>query len=297
MVEISSYQLEGPGPLRPQAAAILNLTPDHLGRHGDMATYAATKLGLFRRMGADALAVLPAADPWLPLAAVTALRRAPRLLTFGALPGATHDPDHIHFEGTEDDGDLALAGFPLPGPHNRDNLAVAMLLAMTLGLRRAAVDVAALRPLPHRMERVHEAQGRVYINASKATNVDAARVDIAGAPLGAVVLLGGAGKDGADYEPLVDVLNERRARAICFGASGPEIAAALTGRLPQGHLQQAPNLAGALDRARQDTADGGCILLCPACASFDEFTDFEHRGRVFGALARGQTVAPGEDPA
>lgn len=286
VVEVSSYQLERPGPLRPVAAAVLNLTPDHLARHGDMHTYAAAKLALFQRMGADALAVLPAADPWLPAAAVQRRPTPPRLQLLGGRPGAWAAGEQLIFEGTGDDGRLALAGFPLPGVHNRSNLAVAMLLAAELGVDRAALDLSALRPLPHRLEPVPSTDGRRWINDSKATNVDAAVVGIQGSPAGATILVGGAGKAGADYRALGEALAQQAARVLCFGRSGQEIHDAIHQYITDIPSETLASLDAAVGAAAAQTPPGGAIVLCPACASFDEFRNFEHRGEHFAQLAR-----------
>lgn len=286
VVEVSSYQLERPGPFHPVAGAVLNLSPDHLARHGDMATYASTKLDLFGRMTPEDRALLPADDPWLPRTALAWRKAPPPVLAVGAHPGVTVEGDRLVFSGTDDDGALSLVGFGLPGGHNRLNLAAALLLGQRLGLDRAAVDLAALRPLPHRMEPIETDDGRTWINDSKATNVDAARAGLAGAPAGAVVLLGGAGKAGADYGVLAQLLTDAGA-VICFGATGPAIAQDL--RAAGLQPLTAPTLADAVARARAFSAPGDAVLLCPACASFDEFDNFEHRGRVFADLARGES--------
>jgi UDP-N-acetylmuramoylalanine--D-glutamate ligase len=122
-----------------------------------------------------------------------------------------------------------------------------------------------------------------WINDSKATNVDAALVGVAGVPAPQLTLLGGQGKEGADYAPLRPLLAERSRAVLCFGASGPEIAQALSGL----EVELLPGLAQAVDRAGQLARPGDSVLLSPACASFDEFRNFEHRGEVFAALARG----------
>lgn len=280
-VEVSSYQLELPGGFHPRAGVILNLTPDHMGRHGDMANYAATKGRLFAVMGPEDFAILPAGDPWLaPLAAQT---RA-TVLWLGAAPGVALEGSTLQLRGTPDDGEIALSALKLPGLHNRWNAAAAALLGVCLGLRREALDLGALTALPHRLELVAERDGVRWVNDSKATNVDAALVGIEGLGGQQIVLLGGQGKEGADYGALRPALDRHAAHVICFGATGPEIAAALPG-LP---LDTVPTLAQAVALAARLAAPGQAVLLSPACASFDEFRDFEHRGAVFTRLARGE---------
>ena len=288
VVEVSSYQLERPGPFHPRSGVVLNLTPDHLARHGDMATYASVKLDLFLRMTPEDRAVLPIDDVWLPRTALSWRKAAPPVLALGGTPGVTIGSTQLVFSGTDDDGTLDLTGFSLPGAHNRTNLAAALLLGQGLGLDRSRIDLAALRPLPHRMQPIPTTDRRLWINDSKATNVDAARAGLTDLPPGAVVLLGGAGKAGADYAPLAALLAEAGG-VVCFGASGPDIAAALEAAGPTLPVFTAAGLQAAAAQARAVTGPGDTILLCPACASFDEFDHFEHRGQVFADLARGES--------
>jgi UDP-N-acetylmuramoylalanine--D-glutamate ligase len=281
-VEVSSYQLELPGSFHPRAAAILNLQPDHLARHGDLETYAAAKCRIFARMGEEDLAVVGPALPGVPWP-LDGLRATLRFL--GREPGVVVSDRSLRFSGTSDDGELELGGFPLLGGHNAENLGAAMLLALHAGVRRSQVRVSELRGLPHRLELVVDGPVR-FIDDSKATNVDAALIGI-GAVVGSdgstVVLLGGEGKSGADYARLVPVL--QGARVVCFGASGGEIAKALAPLGPKrvGRLEEAVRVARALTGAK------GTVLLSPACASFDEFRDFEDRGQRFRAWAQGET--------
>lgn len=288
VVEVSSYQLETTETLRPHAAAVLNLTPDHLARHRTMAAYAEAKLRLFAQQQPGDLAVVPAADPHLPVSEVPG--RAERAL-LGAHPGVRITADRLELgpHGPV----VSCASFPLPGDHNRVNLAAALLLARHVGVDPTSVDLAPLRPLPHRMEQVHtDSQHRRWINDSKATNVDAALVGIEAVEAGTVFLLGGQGKDGADYRVLASALRARARRVICFGGTGPTIAA---------HLAEVgvdvdcvPSLPDAVSRARAVAAPGDTILLSPACASFDAYSDFEARGRHFAHLARTPALSPSE---
>jgi UDP-N-acetylmuramoylalanine--D-glutamate ligase len=200
----------------------------------------------------------------------------------GRAPGVIVSDGTLTFSGTPDDGELDLAAFPLLGRHNADNLGAAMLLAMHAGVRRDRVRLAELRGLPHRLELVVDGPVR-FIDDSKATNVDAALVGIgavSGAPGTTVVLLGGEGKSGADYTRLLHVL--RGARVVCFGASGPEIARVIPATVVGG-LEEAVRTARTLAEPR------GTVLLSPACASFDEFENFEDRGKHFRAWAAGGT--------
>jgi UDP-N-acetylmuramoylalanine--D-glutamate ligase len=280
VVEVSSYQLELAQGLHPLAGVILNLTPDHLARHKTMQGYASAKLNLFAAMTASDCAIVPAKDP---LIGPDAARRpsGPRVLLLGGKPGSREDEDTLHLQGTRDDGPVPLDRFPLPGPHNRTNIAAAVLLVVAAGVRRDQLDLAAIRPLPHRLEQVHEAAGVRWVNDSKATNVDAALVGVRGIGAGQITLLGGQGKEGADYSQLRPLLEKYARHILCFGASGSEIARALEG-LP---VELLPTMRAAVARAHALAVAGDTVLLSPATASFDEFRDFEHRGAVFAELA------------
>ena len=282
VVEASSYQLELPGVFQPAAAAILNLTPDHLARHGTMQAYAEAKLRIFERMVPGGVVVLPADAPW----ATRAPPAGTHTLRLGARPGLWWEGQTACMQrqpGAPIER-IDAAGFALPGAHNRDNLSVALLLARVGGAPVARLDPGVLRALPHRLEPVLEQGGVTWINDSKATNVEAAQIGIGALRGPAVVLLGGAGKDGADYAALLPGLRAHARRVICFGASGPDIAAALP--LPGTTLLEG-GLQAAVTEARAHAHPGDTVLLSPACASFDEFRDFEHRGQAFATLARG----------
>ncbi len=281
VLEVSSYQLELPGGFHPRAAAILNLTPDHLGRHGTMEGYAEAKGRLFAEMGPEDFAAVPLGDALL---APQLERTRARRLWLGGEPGVRLDGsgERAILSGTPDDGEIPLGELRLLGAHNRSNAAAAALLAVCMGARRADLDLGALTALAHRLELVAEARGVRWVDDSKATNIDAALVGIHGVGGRQIVLLGGLGKEGADYTTLAPALEAHARLTICFGRTGPEIAAALGG-LP---LALVGTLAEAVRLAEQVARAGEVVLLSPACASFDEFRDFEHRGEVFAALAR-----------
>lgn len=288
VLEVSSYQLELPGGLHPRAAAILNLTPDHLGRHGTMEGYAAAKGRLFAEMGPEDFAAVPEGDRHLaPLMAGTRARR----LWLGGAPGVRLEGEAAVLSGSPDDGPVSLASLGVLGAHNRENAATAALLAVCMGAPRARLDMSKLTALAHRLQVVHQVDQIRWVDDSKATNVDAALVGIRGVGGSQIVLLGGQGKDGADYRELAPALAAHARLVLCFGQSGPEIAAALPG-LP---VRLVPGMADAVALAAREARAGEVVLLSPACASFDEFRDFEHRGDVFAALARATTVAGAEE--
>lgn len=279
-VEVSSYQMELPGRFHPRAAAILNLTPDHLERHGTMDEYGRAKCRMFARMGPEDTSIVPGDDARLNrLAAVQPGRR----LWLGAHPGVTVDGDRLRLVGVGPGPvEVSLAGFELPGRHNRENVAAAVLLAVCGGVAPERISVAGLTGLPHRMEVVSKARGLVWINDSKATNVESTLAAVDGFERPYVCLLGGRAKAGSAWSSLVGPLRSARA-VVCFGEAGPIIADALA------HDGLSAHRAGSLDEAVALAVTlarpGDALLLSPACASFDGFTDFEHRGRHFAALA------------
>lgn len=284
VAEVSSYQMELPGDFRADHGVILNLTPDHLGRHGTMENYAAHKARVFAHTPVTGFALIPANCPLL--AEATAARGAARAF-FGGDPGVQRAGTELIVAWGGRRQRLSLAGFSIPGAHNRDNAGVAAALALALGAAPDAVQAALpnLHALPHRMEVVCEKDGVIWINDSKATNVAAVEVGLAGLDRPSVVMLGGQGK-GEPFAPLRAALGAARA-VICFGGDGPKIADELVG------LGLRPLRAeGMLDAARLAATlaqPGDAVLLSPGCASFDEFRNFEHRGDVFRAHAQAVT--------
>lgn len=285
VVEVSSYQLELPGSMAPDVGVILNLTPDHLGRHGDMAGYARAKTTLFARQTGAQWAVLPSGSEALKAAMPPSLAQRGWI---GATPGVVRDGDVVTITMGAAQAILDVSVVPVLGAHNKDNAAVAALLALSLGALPDAVQegLAQLRALAHRMEVVHEADGVVWVNDSKATNIDAARVGIAGIDRPSLVLLGGQLKEGSDFAALLPDLQRHRA-VLTFGAAGPIAADQLEAA---GFVViRCAALEDAVDHARSLARPGDAVLLSPGGSSFDAFDDFEHRGRAFSAMARGRT--------
>ena len=273
VVEVSSYQMELPGAFRPSVAAVLNLAPDHLERHGTMEVYAEHKCRLLHLLGEDGIGVLPSDDLLL---SKLAARHPGERLWLDDLPGVLVRDKKAHFA----DGSVDLARLSAPGALNRWNAAVACLLAHCVGVPLWKMKVPELSALPHRMEPVGVVGGVRWINDSKATNVDATARGLEGleGPEGSlVVLLGGQGKAGSNYRQLKGTLREKARAVICFGDTGPEIAADLEALAPAcvGGLQDAVALA------RDLAQEGDTVVLSPACASFDEFNDFADRGDRF----------------
>jgi UDP-N-acetylmuramoylalanine--D-glutamate ligase len=278
--ESSSYQLEDTLAFAPKAALLLNVTPDHLDRHGTMEAYRAAKLEAFRRQGPDDVAVAPTA-------LAGDLPGAARRVTFGlAADGATvalHDDGTISWQGEPLIGSHELG---IPGPHNRENAMAAAAVTLALGVDPDAVR-AGLRSfggVAHRLEPVRERDGVAYVNDSKATNVDATLVALRSYPPGSVRLIAGGVTKAQDFAPLAPLVAERCASVHLIGAGAAEIAGALeaTG-VPlhdDGDMEHAVGAASAVARP------GQTVLLSPACASFDQYPDFEARGDHFRRLAQ-----------
>ncbi len=270
--ELSSFQLEDVATLRCDAAALLNLTPDHLDRHGTLDEYGRCKLRIFERQRPDDTAVLNDDDPWV--AALAAVPGGGRLVrTHGA--------------------DAAAAGFDqgrLRGAHNRENVAVAAALARAVGADDEAIRraVAAFAPIRHRLEHVGDLGGVGIWNDSKATNVDATlKALTAFAPGTLRIILGGSDK-GADFTALAAELRGAVRSAYLIGPAGVRMAPLLEAVVP---ARVCGTLEPALDAALADAEPGDAILLAPACASFDEFASYEARGDRFRQLARARGAA------
>ena len=283
-LEMSSYMLERLATLRFNVGALLNLSPDHLDRHGDMAGYLAAKRHVFDRQGPEDVAILGQDDAWTRSADAGLAARIVPVSGLAAAPGG------IWAEAgrlRDDAGPIAdLAACPaLPGAHNAQNAAAAAAAALALGVPRAALQpaLASFAGLPHRQALVAEVEGVRFVDDSKATNADAAARAM-GCYERFVWIAGGLGKVGG-IEPLAPFF-PRIARALLIGRDAAAFAATLAAAgVPHeiaGTLEAA--VPAALEAARRSGAP--VVLLSPAAASFDQFAGFEDRGRRFTALAR-----------
>jgi UDP-N-acetylmuramoylalanine--D-glutamate ligase len=275
--ESSSFQLEDTTAFAPDAAVLLNIAPDHLDRHGTYEAYVAAKLDAFRRQGPDAVAVVPAGlDVALPGAA--------RRVTFRAGRGAD-----VAFDPA--DGAIRWRGAPLvqadelrlPGPHNRENAMAAAAVTLARGVDPDAVreGLRTFAGVPHRLEPIAERDGVAYVNDSKATNVASTAVALCSYPGGIHLIAGGRTK-AQDFAPLCPLVAERCKAVYLIGEGAGEVAAALApADVP---LVFAEDLPRAVACARAGAHAGDVVLLSPACASFDQYPDFEARGEHFRAL-------------
>ena len=275
VVEVSSYQLELPGTFHPKAAVLLNLTPDHLARHKTMDNYAEHKRRIFAQQNRKDFAISPHNQPRLQPHANT------NSLSLGAFPGAKYDAESLIMSGTPSDGTLSFQNMRLFGHHNRENIAAAALLCAAMRIDTQKLRPQNLLPLEHRLELVLEQEGVSWINDSKATNVEATLAGIQGAPPSQILLLGGAGKKGADYIQLLPKMQEKVRHIICFGASRTEIQAQLS-TFPS--ISSRKTLKEAIQYGKEICQRGDTILLSPACASFDQYSGYADRGDHFSQL-------------
>ncbi len=295
VVELSSFQLEGVATFRPRAAALLNVSPDHLDRHGSLAAYAAAKQRLFLRQENGDTAVLNADDP---LVAATVTRAHQRL--FSALApvadGCWVEGDTVLETGVDGPRELfRRADLPIAGAHNLENAMAAALLARAL-----ATPVEALRRgmrgfhgLPHRMERVLEHGGVTWYDDSKGTNIGATAKSLEGFRDGSVHLVLGGRNKGADLRELRDVVGRKARRLYLIGESAADFEAALGDLVP---CARSITLENAVRAMAEHAVPGESAVLSPACASFDQFRDFNDRGEQFKrlALALAGSARPGE---
>lgn len=280
--ELSSYQLESIVRLRCAAATVLNVTPDHLDRYPSLDAYAAAKARIFENQRPGDRAVLNRADPRVRAmktnAGVQRLEFDPR--GDAQAEGARPALGSIRVGGAL----LALRAKTLRGAHNEENALAACLLARHLGVGAEDLQrgLDSYPGLPHRLEPVLVRDGVEWVNDSKATNVDSVEKSLSAFDQGVILLLGGRGK-GAPYAPLRPLVRERVKAILTLGEDAPRIAAELGDAAP---LHACGTLAAAVARARELARGGDTVLLSPACASYDQFQNFEDRGEQFKALVR-----------
>ncbi|MEN9800154.1 MAG: hypothetical protein RL653_3851 [Pseudomonadota bacterium] len=285
VVELSSFQLEGVDALKLDAAAFLNLQPDHLDRYPDMAAYAAAKAGIFARQDSSGVAVVNAADGWTA-------RDTGRGERVGFLVSGRTQVVEVARLARAEGGVLTLPGGErlqlrnraLRGAHNAENALAAVLLAQACGADVAGLQrgLDAYPGLSHRMEYVQTLDGVEWINDSKATNVDSTLVALRAFERGVWLIAGGKGK-GAPYAPLVELAAGRVAGVLTVGQDAPAIEAAFRPAVP---VYPCGTLAAAVTRARELAKSGDTVLLSPACASYDQFQNFEDRGEQFKRAVR-----------
>ncbi len=290
VLEMSSFQLETIETFRPRIAVLLNVTPDHLDRHGSFENYREAKEQIFVNQQADDYLVLNADDPVTQGAAARARGQVfwfsrTRVVRQGAfvLNGV------VMFRASEQgtaEPVLPVAAIPLKGEHNLENVLAAVAACRLAGVPAEVIHetVSRFRAVEHRLEFVAQVAGVDYYNDSKATNVDAAAKAVASFDQGVHLILGGKDKD-SDYRTLAPVLAGRVRAVYLIGAAAEKIELHLrsAGGIP---MRRSGTLAGAVEQAAGAAVPGDTVLLAPACSSFDQFRDYEQRGERFKELVR-----------
>lgn len=284
VLEVSSFQLETIQSFRPEVAVMLNVTPDHLDRHGTMEAYIAAKRRLFENQKPKDHAVFNADDP---ICVEIASGLKPQILWFSRTTqlerGAFVRNGRIVYRDARGEHDIMpVAEISLKGTHNLENVLAAICVGEIVGCEAGRIRAAVkeFKAVEHRLEYVATINGVEYYNDSKATNVDATVKALESFPGNIHIILGGKDK-GSDYTVLKPLLRERVKRVYTIGASAEKI---------ESHIGDAAEIvrAGTIDtavkRAAERAQPGDVVLLAPACASFDQFDNYEHRGRVFKDL-------------
>jgi UDP-N-acetylmuramoylalanine--D-glutamate ligase len=281
VLEVSSFQLETIVEFRPRIAVILNITPDHLDRHKTFDNYVNAKARVFENQRADDFTVLNADDT---TAAGLADRTRGQVVWFSRKKeverGAIVRGGNIYFrDGQREREILPFDEVSLKGGHNLENVLAGVSVGMLVGCQPEQIREAVrhFKGVEHRLEFVARVAGADYYNDSKATNVDATIKALESFPGNVHLILGGKDKD-SDYSVLQDLLRERVKRVYTIGAAAAKIEAQIQGAT---EIVHAETLEKAVRLASEGAAAGDVVLLAPACASFDQFQSYEHRGRVF----------------
>ena len=279
VLEVSSFQLETIQKFRPRIAVVLNVTPDHLDRHRTLEAYVNAKARIFENQQANDFAVLNADDP---TCVAMASRTRAQIFWFSRHAeverGASVRDGKILFRDPNGQREiLQVSEIPLKGSHNLENVLAAVCAGVLMGcapekIRRAVQDFKAVE---HRLEFVATIGGVDYYNDSKATNVDATIKALESFPANIHLILGGKDK-GSDYTVLNELLRQRVKRVYTIGAAAAKIESQI-----KAEVVHAETLENAIRKASAAAQSGDVVLLAPACASFDQFKSYEHRGKVF----------------
>ena len=285
VVELSSFQLELTDKFRPDIAVFLNLAPDHLDRHKTLEAYAAAKARIFAKQTELDAAVLNGDDP--PTVALAP--KKPQVFWFSRKKGVENGAcvggdDVLIVHRGKEEFVMKVAEIPLAGAHNLENVLAAATAARLANVDAATIGraVRSFAGVEHRLEFVAEIKGVRYYNDSKATNVDATLKALDAFPGGILVILGGKDK-GNDFTVLQKPLREKAVLALLIGIAADKIDKQIAGSVA---IERAGTLETAVEIAAHAAKPGDVVLLAPACASFDQFENYEHRGRVFKELIR-----------
>src|SRR6202166_2420288 len=289
VLEISSFQLETIQTFRPKVAVVLNVTPDHLDRHRTFEVYVDAKARIFENQQGTDFAVLNADDP---TCATLGSRTRAEVFWFSrqkeVQQGAWVRDGNIVFRDAKGQREIMqVSEIPLKGAHSLENVLAAVCAGVLMGcapdkIRQAVRDFKAVE---HRLEFVATIRGVDYYNDSKATNVDATIKALESFPGNIHLILGGKDK-GSDYAVLSELLRQRVKRVYTIGAAAAKIESQIVSKSGGPEIDHAETLETAIKRAAQVAVPGDVVLLAPACASFDQFRNYEHRGKVFKEAVR-----------
>src|ERR1700722_14997481 len=285
VLEVSSFQLETIQTFRPKVSVVLNVTPDHLDRHRTFDAYVNAKARIFENQRGDDFTVLNADDP---TCVSMAARTKAQVFWFSRQKeverGAWVREGAVLFRDSRGQREiLQVSDIPLKGAHNLENVLAAVCAGALMGCAPEKIRqaVANFKAVEHRLEFVATIRGVDYYNDSKATNVDATIKALESFPANIHLILGGKDK-GSDYSVLNDLLRQRVKRVYTIGAAAEKIESQVKGI----EMVHADTLQNALLKASAVAEAGDVVLLAPACASFDQFKSYEHRGQVFKEIVR-----------
>ena len=290
VLEVSSYQLETAREFRPWIAAVMNVTPDHLTRHGSIDEYAAVKFRIYAKQTESDAAVINQDDPYVKRmgeglrARIVPFSQRERLQNGVWTDGAGIFAGNVRVASTSDTR--------LPGRHNMENVLCALAMMRAGGFDWACTvrGLRGFRGVEHRIEFVVRHAGVDWYNDSKSTNIDSLRVALESFNEPIVLIAGGQGK-GSDYRVLRGTVAERVRRLVTLGEDAEKLEAAFSDIVP---AERAGDMADAVAKAGAVAEPGNVVLLSPACASFDMFDNFEHRGRVFKECVAHYVIAQSE---
>jgi len=288
VLEVSSFQLETIQTFRPRVAIVLNVTPDHLDRHGTLEAYVDAKARIFENQQSEDFAVLNEDDP---TCVAMAERTRAQVFWFSrqkeVKQGAwVRDGNILLRDGSGQREIMQVSEVPLKGAHNLENVLAAVCAAALMGCAPEKIRQAVreFKAVEHRLEFVATIRGVDYYNDSKATNVDATIKALESFPANIHLILGGKDK-GSDYTVLNNLLRQRVKRVYTIGAAAAKIESQVKGV----EVVHAETLENAIRKANAVAQPGDVVLLAPACASFDQFKNYEQRGQVFKEIVRGLT--------
>ncbi len=281
ILELSSFQLEHILHFSPQIAAVLNISPDHMDRYENLESYAKTKLNIAKNLKESGWLVINE-DDLLLLSLVKGKERT----EFFSLSASNQTLYHLNSTKVYNQNDTVLfylENCPLVGKHNIQNILASSTIATLFGVSDNAISKAIQEfiPIPHRLEFIEEINGVIYYNDSKATNIAASKVAIESFENNIILILGGQDKGESDFTELKSAMKDRVKAIICYGQTGKNIYNQLSSDFTCEYFQ---NFSDGFSQSKNIAENGDIVLLSPACASFDQFNNYEERGQAFTDL-------------